>query len=319
MDSEENHKIKQAVSQGKPETDQGPYYHHAWWESYKGGVKGLLGGLLIGAGVGAIAGLGAGGLLVMLQLVESAAVIPAIVGAFAAGGALVGGHEFSQVGMIAGSDAASQEKSEERSKHELHKAVGELKAELAELKALVQGKPESQAKAIKSSAQAAIPKDEEPRRTTHCDEHCPPEGKTKLVFWKVAGIGAAIGAATGALLLAGGNAAHLFDFLGHATAEAVGGSYLAATATGAAAGASFGINRDVFRRVFDITDHWFCGILVPGKEDHQHGKAHEIAPPQKAAMPQFDNANFKPANFFRDQVVSSKLLAQIDPEKSVRH
>ncbi len=44
MDTEEHIEIQKAIRDGRPETDEGPYYHESWWESYKGSVKGKLGG-----------------------------------------------------------------------------------------------------------------------------------------------------------------------------------------------------------------------------------------------------------------------------------
>ena len=61
MDTEEDLEIQKAKLAGHTQTDEGPYYHKSWWESYKGGVKGKLGGVVIGALVGAVIGVIAAG------------------------------------------------------------------------------------------------------------------------------------------------------------------------------------------------------------------------------------------------------------------
>ena len=57
MDTEEHHEIQEAARRGLPQTDEGPYYHKPWWESYKGSVKGKLGGAVIGAMLGVSSGM----------------------------------------------------------------------------------------------------------------------------------------------------------------------------------------------------------------------------------------------------------------------
>ncbi len=325
MDSEEHREIQHALRHGKPETDEGPYYHEAWWEAYKGGVKGLLGGLIIGAGVGAAIGLPVAGVLAALELGGlTTAAIPGIVAAFSAGGMLAGAHEFITVGIVAGSDAATQEKAEKRNKADLARAVGEIKAELAEIKALVKGEPEKEALIAKQAAKLEIPPEELENRTTHCDEHCPPS--RNLVFWKVAGIGALVGAAAGALLVGGGVAEHILSFLGHSASESFAahsaGAYAAAAITGGAAGASFGINRDIFRKIFDTTDHWFRGILINGKHEPSQEVQQAIEKqlqhntPQRATAPETQAAE---STYFRDKVKESAILAELDHTNSIRH
>jgi len=320
MDSEEHKEVQHAIRHGHPETDEGPYYHEAWWEAYKGGVKGLLGGLLIGAGVGVVIGLPVAGALAALEIGGlTTAAIPGIVAAFSAGGMMVGAHEFMTVGIVAGSDAASHDASEKRGRADLARAVGEIKAELAEIKALVKGQPEEAAVVEKEIARLSIPPEDGPNRTTHCDDHCPPSER-KLVFWNVATIGAMVGAAAGALLVGGGLAGHILDFLGssaaeHFTAQSAG-AYAAAAITGGAAGASFGINRDIFRQVFDTTDHWFRGILINGQHDPkpeiQQTIQHQINAPQPTALQ-------SESTYFRDKLKASSILAEMGHTNSIRH
>lgn len=332
MDSEEFKEVREARAKGLPETDEGPYYHKTWWEGYKGGVKGLLGGLLLGTCVGSVIGAGAGGLMLSLGLLESAATIPAIIAAFAAGGMLLGAEEFSTVGIVTGANAAAHEEAEIRSKKELGRAVGALKAELAEIKALVQGKPEPEAKKAKDEVKAAIAPEETFTRTTHAD-HNHSEG-FKPIFWKVAAIGAVIGGLAGALLAYGQVPAHLLDLVGHQAAESLTANFtqalVATTTVGAMAGASFGINRDIFRRAFDLTDHWFRGILIPGKEDRTPRLEQEIGVEKSAGRNSgeklFEPFSDSPARadrsdtHFRDKLAAAqKALAEMDQSQVVRH
>lgn len=327
MDSEEHHEVTEALRKGAPETDEGPYYHKTWWEGYKGGVKGLLGGLLLGACVGSVIGMGAAGIMLSLDLVGTG-LVGGIVAAFAAGGMLLGAEEFSTVGIVTGANAASHEEAEIRNKKELTRAVGELKAELAELKALVQGKSPSEAGKAKEDAKAMIPPTNEAKRTTHLDHNHKPE-KFKPIFWKVAGIGAVIGGTAGALLAFGGVPTHLLELAGTEAAHQLSGSFvptLAATSTvGALAGASFGINRDIFRKVFDITDHWFRGILIPGNEDVAPAPAIEQArapevPAQNVAAVITAEEKPKPETYFRDKITTAqRALAEMDHSQAIRH
>ena len=326
MDSEEHHEITEAQRKGLPETDEGPYYHKTWWEGYKGGVKGLLGGLLLGACVGSVIGMGAAGIMLSMELV-STGLVGSVVAAFAAGGMLLGAEEFSTVGIVSGASAAGHEEAEIRSKKELTRAVGELKAELAELKALVPGKSPSEAGKAKEDAKALIPPPDEFKRTTHVDYNHKPE-KFKPIFWKVAGIGAVIGGTAGTLLAFGGVPKELLELAGTEAAQQLSGSWtgtLAATSTvGALAGASFGINRDIFRKVFDITDHWFRGILIPGKEDVSPAPAIEQA---RAAEIQVQSTPAvvveekpKPETYFRDKIATAqRALAEMDHSQAIRH
>lgn len=267
MDTEEHVKIKRLQGSGRPETDEGPYYHESWWESYKGGVKGKLGGLIIGALTGAAVGAVAVIMIGMLGNVAlGAGAIAAIVGGFSAGGLLYGAHEFSEVGKVTGAVAAAHEKAELRMKAFEAGKFAEIKQEIGELKALVTGK-EQNAKDNADNINAirlANEVENAEYRTSHCDEHCPPN--KKWVFGKVAIIGLMVGAAAGAILAFGAG-----DLIAHALGAASGpmteaGIFAASVTSMGLFGASFGINRDVFRQVFDKTDLWFKGITKNGRE-----------------------------------------------------
>jgi|GEM_PF-4389210 len=334
MDTEEDIKIKQGIQKGHPETDEGPYYHESWWESYKGSVKGKLGGAVIGAAVGAAIGIAAAGVLAALTIGGlTFAAGAAIAGGFAAAGMLYGGHEFSEIGKVTGAVAAAHEKSE----HRQNARFSKLEKGLAELKAML-GKKTPANEASDTSRQddktEAKPETGHSRdyRTQHCDDHCPPKGR-KWVFWKIAAIGLAIGLAAGALLAFGGLAGHVLHALGAVAPEAIAhagiGTYAASMTTMGLFGASFGINRDIFRQVFDNTDLWFRGMFSRSKERGKEvDSAHAAAKPVEKAdhaittivydtyadYPQSDT-------YHRDKVLSSakQALLSMDHTKAVPH
>lgn len=281
MDTEEDIEIKEAERLGKVQTDEGPYYHEPWWESYKGSVKGKLGGLIIGALVGALIGTGAAFILPLIGAIEIASGYGAlsIIGAAAAMGMAYGLHEFSDIGKIVGSNAATAEKQEKRLKEFEAGKFAEIKQEIRDLKAALTGKKEAAAARRQEETDSAdIPEHSrkyrddrgghfEDYRTKHCDdEHCPPAGG-KWVFWKIALIGLIVGAGAGSVLAWGGGATALLHLLGDGVIVAKEGTglYAAAMGVGGLIGASFGINRDMFRQVFDKTDLWFKGIVKNGK------------------------------------------------------
>jgi hypothetical protein len=270
MDSEERKHIDHLTATGRPETDQGDYYHDAWWESYKGGVKGMLGGIFAGGLMGSvIGGLTAAALVAVAGVPMTAGAIGLMVAAFTGFGMYHGANEFAQVGTVTGAVAAAHEKSEERMKESLKAQFAELKREIKTLKTGMTGKG-------KSSSDDAVPEENaEPtpaeieakqnqHRTTHCDAHCPPS--LKPIFWKVAGIGTLVGITAGAGL----GVANLSTELLHPleTALHIGHEQMLAASVivGGATGASFGINRDIFRQIFDRTDRWFHGHFTLASE-----------------------------------------------------
>ncbi len=266
MDTEEDLEIQKAKLAGHTQTDEGPYYHKSWWESYKGGVKGKLGGVVIGALVGAVIGIVAAGvaaLAIPTGLTIGAAA--AVAGGFAAGGMIYGAHEFSDVGKVTGAVAAAHEKSEERMKSFENGKFAEIKSEISELKSLITGQPVPEVKAAEGAA-AAAKEGTEDYVTKHMDGDTASQ-ESKPIFWKIAGIGLALGLAVGALLTLGGVSEHLFSNLGFAGEHmSEAGMYAASMTSMGLFGASFGINRDIFRKVFDKTDLLFKGIIPDGNE-----------------------------------------------------
>jgi hypothetical protein len=253
MDTKEHIEIQKAIAAGQPETDEGPFYHESWWEAYKGSIKGKLGGAVVGALVGALVGTAAALILPVFSIgALTLGSVGALAGTFAAAGMAYGAHEFSDVGRVTGAVAAAQEKAEQRQQSFEEGKFAEIRKELGELKAMLAGKSGRVAATPPAATETETP-------ATHCDEHCPPK-KQKPIFWKVAAIGLAVGMAAGALLTFGGAAAHLLAAVALEPSSKAG-LYAAAMTTMGLFGASFGINRDVFRQIFDKTDRWFKGLL----------------------------------------------------------
>ena len=286
MDSEKNTHMRELLEAGRPVTDEGPFHHHSWWEAYKGGVKGKLGGGILGAGMGAITGgiavaglsIATGGLVAMA--------LPIVAG-FAAAGLIYGVHEFGEVGKVAGAVAASQKLAEKRMKEFEDSRFDEIKEEIGELKSIIKGEP-----APKKSARAKadeIDVHQDNYRTSHF-QGSKVTGLAKFVFWKVALVGLAVGLIAGAILVTGDMTHGLLEHLGvanNAIVDSLKGivgekalEYMTAMTALGAIGASFGINRDLFRQAFDQTDLWFRGFV-------SHGHARAVLLEKSTGNPQY--------------------------------
>jgi len=305
MDTEEDIEIKQAKHDGRPETDEGPYYHESWWESYKGSVKGKLGGSIIGAALGAA--IGATAAIILVFTAPTIAVLPIIAG-FAGAGMLYGAHEFSEIGKIVGSDAATAEKLEHRIKNFENSKFAELKQEIRELKNGLLGK---------KSAPETAAKPEESYRTEHCDDHCPPNQR-KWVFWNIAAIGAIIGIAAGSLLALSGLDEMLLHHLGSAGAALHPIAHTATIMATGLFGASFGVNRDMFRQLFDRTDLLFKGILVKSPAKAIEKEVETPAPAVTTIVYDGTSECSKSDTYHRDYVMAQakKALLGMDHTKA---
>lgn len=277
MDTEKYLILEKKIEQGLSPNDEGPFYHHSWWESYKGSIKGKLGGAVIGAVMGAIIG-GA----VATALVFTA-VAPATIGlAFAAitgAGIIYGVHEFSEIGKIVGSQAAGLEQADAREAIRfaaLEKKIDDLAETVKGGGKGVKSAPSETVAAAEKPDDEDITKELETYRTTHYAQ-LKPDKTNRYMFGKVLLIGLLAGAVAGALLAIGGDAsaaAHIFEAIGieglkHASTATI---MAASTITFGMFGASFGLNRDLFRRVFDKTDLWTKGIFY-----HKKVKEEQIA------------------------------------------
>jgi hypothetical protein len=259
MDSQELEEIAFHQQNGRPETTKGPYYHQTWWESYKGAVKGILGGIVVGGLVGAGVGGAVIGALTLagINIGGAAGVVLASTTLF---GMYEGKEKFEKVGIASGASAAAAEVSEVRMKEYVRGKFTDLTNEIREMKAAIAGKISPDA--MHTNPQAPDTKaifDESDFRSTHFETHT--SEKIPLVFWNVATIGALVGAAVAAVAIFAGAGD---TTLGHIISDALSVSGAAAdtalVATGATLGASFGVNRDIFRKIFDVTDCWFMGI-----------------------------------------------------------
>lgn len=231
----------------KDPPDHGSTYHPAFWGAYKGHVRGLLRGLLIGALAGAIVGGG-------LALLAGPLALPALIAHFSVGGliatmtgvgAIIGCELMGKIGNTAGNIAS-------------YFAQTEMRARYPSLPEIAPGSPA-------------------PGIGHHFE--VPPDKDLKKAFnWRVALPGVLVGLGIGSLLAfgVGGGGAELLSGLGleifkdptvlntvaevgkhgaqHA-AQALSVPAAAATiGAGGLMGASFGINRGLFRTLFNYTD-----------------------------------------------------------------
>jgi len=137
--------------------------------------------------------------------------------------------------------------------------------------------------------------DESDFRSTHQTSDDPSDDH-KLFYPNVGMIGALVGAAVATVAVMAGVGEHfaIADALGP-NAAALSSYIPAATiATGTALGASFGVSRDIFRKIFDVTDCWFMGV-TDGKCTNAQiaqakGKEFEPLAPPHAADPAYAHA-----------------------------
>lgn len=248
MDTEKLLELEHKIEKGKSLSDEGPYYHHTWWESYKGASKGELGGVVVGA----VLGLSIGTIAAVAAAVSGVVAVtaPAIILTATAGGMIYGLHKFANVGAVAGAVSSTAHQGEARMRAYEEGKFAEIKQEIDEIKAMVKG----EAPPPRDNDQQKLMADLDDYRTTHYAKLEAPT-ENKFVFWKIAVMGLAVGAAAGAVLAAASPYMVAAGILGHELALGT------AMATMGALGASFGINRDIFRQVFDKTDLWFKGIF----------------------------------------------------------
>ena len=331
MDTEEHIEIQKAKEEGHSHSDEGPYYHHSWWESYKGGVKGKIGGLFIGALIGLIAG---GTAVLAISLLPAAAGLTglgfaAIIGGFTAGGMIYGAHDFDTIGKVTGAVAASQETAEERMKSFETGKFQEMKREINELKAIISGQP-----VPTDSLQAEAPPAHDHYRTSHYNKNG--DKPSKLVFWNLATIGLVIGMAAGALLQFGGLTHVLMNELGRAAVGhglSAASEYAFSMIAMGAIGASFGVNRDIFRKAFDKTDLLFKGLFKEALSGKGYAQGQSLSLSEQADEKQQENPKFAtvvyerqieyPASdtYHRDKALASakKALLGMDHTNSIPH
>ena len=275
MDREEQNEIAYHRAHGLPETTRGPYYHKVFWEGYKGAVKGLLGGIMVGGMLGAMAGGVVVGTLSLATIATGGLSTP-VIGGIMATTTLYGMHKFADkfepVGAMTGSISAGLQIAEERD--EIRERVREATMinEVRELKGAIAGKIPLEAMHVNAVRKDTSPIfDESDFKATHQTDDDPSDDH-KLVYWNVAAIGAAVGAAVAAIAgFAAVEMGVLHEILGPVAAKSasiVTNTHIAIVTAGAALGASYGVSRDLFRKIFDVTDCWFMGV-ASGNCDNQ--------------------------------------------------
>jgi hypothetical protein len=265
MDTEKYQEVQRKLDLGKSPSDEGPYYHHTHWESYKSASKGELGGTITGISVGSVVGLALAAVGLATGQLPLAAAALTVVG-FAGAGLIYGVHKFANVGAVTGAVAAAEHQSELRMKSYEEGKFNEIKQEIGQIKSMLKGEP------VKPIEPLAEKYDDMSYRKTHYAK-VEPDKKNRYVFWEIAAIGLAVGLVAGAVLAGSGLAGHVLDGLIEHSGPLSGMNvYAASMAAMGAIGASFGINRDVFRRIFDKTDLWFKGIVSP----KHHAKVRQL-------------------------------------------
>ncbi len=264
MDSEKYNEVQELIKKGRSPNDEGPFYHHTFWESYKGSIKGKLGGVVIGGLIGALVGTAVFLLLPELGLAASALSATGIIGGMAAAGVMYAAHEFGEIGRITGAISASEKDAEKRMQEFEKSKFEEIKQDINELKSIVKGEAPAEAVKTSSTPSPQIDDDDDIEeklsnyRVAHHDPSIKKPAGNSLVFWNVALVGLAVGAGIGLLMHA---------VAGAGIASGIGLGSLLGTAESAAVtmglvGASFGINRDIFRKIFDKTDLLFKGMVA---------------------------------------------------------
>lgn len=315
MDTEKFNEMQEKLATGKPVTDEGPYYHHVQWESYKGWAKGKFGGAVIGTMIGGLIG---GAAALILAPVLPAAVAGASVLAFAGIGLYKGMEEFGTIGTVTGAVAAGLDTAERRNQLYMDNKVNEIKAGLGDEKAK---------EALANAKDPAY-------RTTHFVP--PPDGAESHgpIFWKVALVGLAVGIAAGIIFATGGLASGMFStIIEHIAPHTAGAAPVAlssgtitalSAATFGAFGASFGINRDVFRKIFDKTDVLYRGRVGESTTAQMVTRAKE---PEKemeklASVAYVPAPNYPESNtHFRDAEIAKaqKAMLEMDHTQMTPH
>lgn len=269
-------------------TRYSPFYYKGMWGAFKGHTKGVLGGLLIGAAIGALGGfLLCGGVALLAAYAEIAAVTAlltelgvsgwALAGfgsaVFAGAGAFWGAHEFGESARVAGSSSAIADTQEER-----------LLAAQAAMISKATGKrvsPPSSA-AIDSMVRSNTIGD-----SAHLSDQphllSASEPSRKWFHGKIGLVGLGAGLGFGALLATMGLVPGA-GILAAAGLTHIAAGHMVAGLTMAASGlfgASFGLERNLLRRVFDKTDKLFAGQFWNSKKPGEAGQG----VPQHLGMP----------------------------------
>jgi hypothetical protein len=291
MSDESQQAVKNALAESKQSESsvgssgatpgESPYYNRVMWASYKGQSRGQWGGVLLGGGLGATAGVAVAAVTALAVGTAFSAVVLPVVAVSAMGGMLYGKEVFGLSGAVAGAVSAGMEIAEER-RHAEEQGKGQAQgqgavATAATAKAVQVAAPTTTTMSDytkvghMASGEIAYTGNEEVK--LFGDKHHDIDERP-IYFGKVGAAGAAIGAAfAGAVAYAGGGLMdalehtesfkHLLDAMnisGGAVA-ATGVAQTMVTASGAAVGATYGINRHYFRNVFNVSNALYDGQI----------------------------------------------------------
>lgn len=229
---------------------ESPYLSRITWASYKGLSRGQLGGIALGGLVGLGVGIAATAVVALFVPLGMPFVAAAVLGATAIGAKYY--HDvFKEVGAISGAVAAGMEIGEERSQV--------LNIKLDTILNVMAKKGEISPEEVK-----IIEDDVESVYQTGARNVEKKFTKPEPFFWKVG----LVGAVAGVLLLAamGGVGYVMAALSGHVidlgAFFAANTTMIATAAAGSAlAGASYGINRNLYRNVIDVTNALYEGDL----------------------------------------------------------
>lgn len=257
---------------------ESPYLNRITWASYKALSRGQLGGIalggLVGLGVGIAAAAAAAAILPMYGIPMGGGIVAATVLGATAIGAKYYYDVFKQVGSVSGAVAAGMEIAEERSQ------VMNMKLDTILNVMAKEGRisPE-EIKTIEDDVETVYQKGNQ-----HFEQKF---AKPEHFFWSIGLVGAVAGVAILAAMGGVGYVASLFTE--HAVPPI--GTFLAqhmpqvvvATIGSALAGASYGINRNLYRNVLNVTNALFEGNM--GEIEKQRAMQHGLA--QHQALPDF--------------------------------
>ena len=292
---------------------ESPYLNRITWASYKGLSRGQLGGIVLGGLIGLGVGIATAGLLMPFSASIASSIgigvtglTTAIVGGFTAIGAKYYYDVFKQVGATSGAMAAGMEISEERSQ------VMNIKLDTILNVLAKDGKISAEEiKTIEDDVEAVY------RQGTHNFEK-------KFIdkpayFWQIGTVGAVAGAAVVAAL---GGGAYLMELIVHGAdaashmVDAVNPALGAvALGGGALAGATYGINRNYYRHVFNVTNALFEGNLaeIEKQRARQHGLMPEVELPDFTPVAKKENAHSASAT--PDTTVTQPSASKAMPRK----
>lgn len=241
--------VKQGVEEEKKHIEHNvphrfnPYFHLPFWTAYKSGNTGFVTGLFVGGGVGVLTGIGVALALTAFGTALTAAAAGALVVGCAIAGMAVGAHKFGDAGNAAGAAAGVATIQEKR----LLKGIALML---------------SRALGRKVDAPASEELDDDVPIPTHLSDSphflSTSSFDMKPFYPKVGIPGLLIGAGVGAAAaFAAPFALPLLESVGvaHFIVTGVGHlSYAGAMTAFGLFGASFGVNRNYFRKVADWVD-----------------------------------------------------------------